>query len=166
MTRLGGVGVPEFAAEVKRLQTRISRSWCWRTSPGADSATGDPAQRAASTGLRLERRRQDSAGDHQIRSRIVLNAEHDTKLGDVRVMLLVENSVRFYSTYLPLIYTEVMKLTQALIADGLNLMHRLLRMRARPRILLAETFEEAWSLYTLPAERFGGDFRHSLRSQR
>jgi hypothetical protein len=65
----------------------------------------------------------------------------------VRVIILVENSVRFYSTYLPLIYTELMKLTQALIADGVNLMHRLLRMRARPRIVLAETFEEACALF-------------------
>ena len=76
------------------------------------------------------------------------NAEPDTKLGDVRVILLVENSVRFYSSYLPLIYTELMKLTQSLMAEGLNRMHRLLRMRARPRILLAENYEEAWELYT------------------
>ncbi len=76
------------------------------------------------------------------------NAEHDTKVGDVRVIILVENSIRFYSTYLPLIYTELMKLTQSLMSEGLNRMHRLLRMRARPRILLAETYEEAWELYT------------------
>ncbi|MCA9250992.1 MAG: hypothetical protein KDA54_07645 [Phycisphaerales bacterium] len=75
-----------------------------------------------------------------------LNVEHDTREGDVRVILLVENSIRFYSSFLPLIYTEVMKLTQALIADSVNMMHRLLRMRARPRILLAETFEDAWEL--------------------
>ncbi|HNQ22968.1 MAG TPA: PEP/pyruvate-binding domain-containing protein [Phycisphaerae bacterium] len=77
-----------------------------------------------------------------------LNVEHDTRHGDVRVIILVENSVRFYSAYLPLIYTEIMKLTQALMAEEINVMHRLLRMRARPKILLAETFEEAWELYT------------------
>lgn len=75
-----------------------------------------------------------------------LNAEHDAREGDVRVIVLVENSVRFYSAYLPLIYGEVVKLTQSLIADGINVMQRLLRMRARPKILLAETFEEAWDL--------------------
>ncbi len=75
------------------------------------------------------------------------NAEHDTRVGDVRVIILVENSVRFYSAYLPLIYNQVVKLTQALITDGINLMHRLLRMRARPKILLADTFEEACELY-------------------
>ena len=77
-----------------------------------------------------------------------LNVEHDTRKGDVRVILLIENSVRFYSAYLPLIYTEVVKLTQSLMSEGVNLMHRLLRMRARPKILLAETFEDAWALFS------------------
>ena len=76
------------------------------------------------------------------------NAEHDTRVGDVRVIILVENSVRFYSAYLPLIYGEVVKLTRSLIAEGINPMHQLLRLRARPKILLAETFEEAWELYS------------------
>lgn len=77
-----------------------------------------------------------------------LNAEHDTHYGDVRVIILVENSVRFYSAYLPLIYGELVKLTQNLMVEGINPMHRLLRMRARPKILLAETFERAWELYS------------------
>ena len=77
-----------------------------------------------------------------------LNVEHDTQVGNVRVIILVENSVRFYSAYLPLIYTEVVKLTQSLMAEGINVMHRLLRMRARPKILLAEDFEEAWLLFS------------------
>lgn len=77
-----------------------------------------------------------------------LNAEFDTRVGDVRIIILVENSVRFYSNYLPLIYTELMKLTQSLMAEGANRMQRLLRQRARPRILLAETFEEAVALHT------------------
>ena len=76
-----------------------------------------------------------------------LNVEFDTRNGDVRVIILVENSVRFYSSYLPLIYEEIVKLTHALIAEGINPMHRLLRMRARPKILLADTFERAWELY-------------------
>ncbi len=77
-----------------------------------------------------------------------INAEHDTRVGDVRVIILVENSVRFYSAYLPLIYAEVVKLTRSLIAEGINRMHQLLRLRARPKILLAETFEEACELYS------------------
>lgn len=76
-----------------------------------------------------------------------LNVAHDTRVGDVRVILVVENSVRFYSAYLPLIYTEVVHLTRSLMQDGINMMHQLLRLRARPKILLAATFERAWDLY-------------------
>lgn len=77
-----------------------------------------------------------------------LNVEHDTRVGDVRVIIVVENSVRFYSVYLPLIYAEVVKLTRSLIAEGINVMQQLLRLRARPKILLAGTFEEARELYS------------------
>lgn len=85
-----------------------------------------------------------------------LNAEHDARVGDVRIIILVENSVRFYSTYLPLIYTELVKLTQSLMAEGINVVDRMLRMRARPKILLAVTFEEAWDLYTKFSEQLLG----------
>jgi hypothetical protein len=76
-----------------------------------------------------------------------LNVAHDTRYGDVRCILLIEDSVRFYSSYLPLLYTEILEQTQSLMAEGINLSHRLLRLRARPKILLANTFEEAWDLY-------------------
>ncbi|NOZ60848.1 MAG: hypothetical protein GXO74_04130 [Calditrichaeota bacterium] len=75
------------------------------------------------------------------------NVAHDIEYGDVRVIIIVENSRRYYSLFLPIIYTEIMKQTQALIAEGLNEMHRQLRRRARPKILLAETYEEAFGLY-------------------
>ncbi len=76
-----------------------------------------------------------------------LNLEHDTRYGDVRCILLIEDSVRFYSLYLPLLYVEILEQTQSLMEDGINLTHRLLRLRARPKILLASTFEEAWDYY-------------------
>ncbi|MCG3136950.1 MAG: hypothetical protein HJJLKODD_00789 [Phycisphaerae bacterium] len=76
------------------------------------------------------------------------NVEEDIRVGNVRVIILVENSIRFYSTYLPLIYAELMKLTQSLMADGINHVQRILRMRARPKILLAETFEQAWEQFS------------------
>jgi CheY-like chemotaxis protein len=75
------------------------------------------------------------------------NVAHDTRYGDVRCILLIEDSVRFYSSYLPLIYTEVLNQTMSLMLEGINLSHRLLRLRARPKILLANTFEEAWDYY-------------------
>jgi len=76
-----------------------------------------------------------------------MNVDRDTSSGDVRVILLVEDSVRFYSAFLPLIYTEVMKQTQSLMDEGINMSHKLLRMRARPKILLANTFEEGVELF-------------------
>lgn len=75
------------------------------------------------------------------------NVERDTRYGDVRVLLLIEDSVRFYSLYLPLIYVEILEQTQSLMEDGINISHRLLRLRARPKILLANNFEDAWELY-------------------
>ncbi|MCP4704084.1 MAG: histidine kinase, partial [candidate division Zixibacteria bacterium] len=75
------------------------------------------------------------------------NVEADTALVGVRVIILVEDSVRFYSSYLPLIYTEIMRQTADLMSESLNTANRLLRMRARPKILLADCYEEALELF-------------------
>jgi CheY-like chemotaxis protein len=73
-----------------------------------------------------------------------INVVKDTSIGLVRVILLVEDSIRYYSRYLPLLYSEIMKQTQAIIADErLNEAKKLLRMRARPKVLMAESYEEA-----------------------
>lgn len=78
-----------------------------------------------------------------------MNVVNDTALGMVPVILLIEDSIRFYSRYLPFLYAEVMRQTQRLIADeNLDEMNKLLRMRARPKILLATTYEEALQLFT------------------
>jgi len=79
------------------------------------------------------------------------NADHDVLERGVRAIIVVEDDVRFYSFFLPHIYAEVTHQTSRLMQEGLNLTHRILRMRARPKILLARTYEEAWGLY----ERFG-----------
>jgi len=76
-----------------------------------------------------------------------LNVDYDTKKANVRVLLLVEDSPLYYSSFLPLIYQEVVKQTQAVLEVGLNEEHRLLTMRARPKILLAVNYEEALALY-------------------
>ena len=76
-----------------------------------------------------------------------LNIDFDTKRAKVRVLILVEDSPVYYSSFLPLIYKEVVKQTQAVLELGLNEEHRLLTMRARPKILLAENYEEALELY-------------------
>jgi len=82
-----------------------------------------------------------------------LNADHDILVAGVQAIILVEDEVRFYSAYLPHIYTEVTSQTSRLMSEGLNLSHRLLRIRARPKILLAQTYEEAWELY----QRYSGN---------
>ncbi len=80
-----------------------------------------------------------------------LNVENDTHVGLVRVILLVENSIRYYSRYLPILYNEIIKQTQRLITlDNLDEAGKILRMRARPKVLMAETYEEAADIY----ERF------------
>jgi hypothetical protein len=81
------------------------------------------------------------------------NADHDVIDGGVQAIILVEDEVRFYSTYLSHIYTAVTLQTGHLMAEGLNLSHRMLRIRARPKILLAQDYEEAWMLF----ERYCGN---------
>ena len=76
-----------------------------------------------------------------------LNLEDDARFG-VPILIVVEDSVRFYSSFLPVIYSEVMKLSQSVFSEGVNLYQRFLRMRARPKILLCSTYEEAWAYFT------------------
>ncbi len=75
------------------------------------------------------------------------NVEHDTRVGGVQSIILIEDSIRFYSSFLPLIYTEILKQSQRLISEGMNLSHRFLRMRVRPKILLCTNYEEAWKCF-------------------
>lgn len=71
------------------------------------------------------------------------NVDADTENFGVQVILLNEDSVRYASFFLPLLYSEVMEQAQKLIAEGVNPAHRALRMRARPKIILSRTWEEA-----------------------
>ncbi len=76
-----------------------------------------------------------------------MNVANDTEIGLVRVIIVVEDSIRYYSLFLPLIYSEIMRQTHRLISEVINDYHNLLQMRARPKILLAETYEEAMNYY-------------------
>ncbi len=84
------------------------------------------------------------------------NVEHDTATAGVPVILVVEDNVRYYSSFLPTIYTELIRQSERLISEGVNLSHKLVRMRARPKILLTSTFEEAWDLFTRYGPRLLG----------
>ena len=77
-----------------------------------------------------------------------LNVDHDTRLAGVQSIILIEDNIKYYSSFLPLIYAEILRHTQRLIAEGVNLSHKYLRVRARPKILLCSTYEEAWSYYS------------------
>lgn len=74
-----------------------------------------------------------------------LNVKHDTQLVGVQSILFIENDIRYYSSFLPQIYLEVMRHSQRLISEGINMSHRQLRQRARPKILVSTTYEEAWN---------------------
>jgi CheY-like chemotaxis protein len=76
-----------------------------------------------------------------------LNVDEDIQLSDTRVIIVVEDSIRFYSLYLPVLYSEIMRQTQRLTAEGANDYMSLLQMRSRPKILLARNYEDAWRDY-------------------
>jgi CheY-like chemotaxis protein len=79
------------------------------------------------------------------------NAEQDTRLAHVGTIILVEDAPRFRSSLLPIMYSELVRQMRTVAADGINRAHKLLRMRARPKILVAQSYEEGLALY----EKFG-----------
>src|SRR5579883_883923 len=97
------------------------------------------------------------------------NAPVDTAGIGVPVILVVEDNIRYYSSFLPVIYTELISQTRRVIREGVNVAHRLMRMRARPKILLATSYEEAERLvlhyrdYLLSVEA-GFDLAQLIRS--
>lgn len=76
------------------------------------------------------------------------NVVHDNKTALVQVIIYVEDSPYHYSSLLPLLYRIVLDQTQALMHETLNEEHRLLKLRARPKILLASNYEEALDYYS------------------
>ncbi|MGA8763116.1 MAG: PEP/pyruvate-binding domain-containing protein, partial [Candidatus Sulfotelmatobacter sp.] len=74
------------------------------------------------------------------------NVLHDTRAMGVPVLLVVEDNIRYYSSFLPVIYTELIKQSRRVIQEGINVAHKLVRMQARPKILLASNFEDAAQL--------------------
>ena len=76
-----------------------------------------------------------------------INVKHDTSVVGVQSIILIEDNVRFYSSFLPLLYSEVLRQSQQLINEGINLTHKYLRMRARPKIIHFDEFDEAWKFF-------------------
>ncbi|SBV90499.1 PEP/pyruvate-binding domain-containing protein [uncultured Dysgonomonas sp.] len=77
-----------------------------------------------------------------------MNAEHDTESVGVQIILLIEDSVRFYSSALPTLFKIVMEESKEFSKEALNEHQQMLRMRGRPKIMLARTYEEAVGIYT------------------
>ena len=76
-----------------------------------------------------------------------MNAEEDILQGGVQAILLVEDSIRFYSTYLPELYRLLLMQNTEFLKDTLNEQQQILRKRARPKILLATNYDQATELY-------------------
>ena len=77
-----------------------------------------------------------------------MNVEEDTAQVGVQSIILIEDNVAYYSSFLPLIYTEILNQSQRLVSEGVSLSDKYLRLRARPKILLCTNFEEAWACFT------------------
>lgn len=75
------------------------------------------------------------------------NIDRDIAVADVRVILVVEDSIRYYSSFLSVLYPELMMQSQSLFSEGMNRLQRLMRMRTRPKVLLARDYERATELY-------------------
>lgn len=76
-----------------------------------------------------------------------MNVKYDVEQVGVQTIILVEDNIRFYSSYLPNIYKIIFKQSKAFMTEGLNEHQQMLRMRGRPKILLATNYEEAIELY-------------------
>lgn len=75
------------------------------------------------------------------------NAEYDVSTLGVQCIILVEDSMRYYSSYLPVIYSSLIRQAHKAMTEGLNEWQQTIRMRGRPKILLARNYEEAIKLY-------------------
>ena len=76
-----------------------------------------------------------------------MNAPNDVEVVGVQTIILVEDSIRYTSVYLPLLYKIVLKQSRDFMKEALNEHQKMLRMRGRPKILLAKTYDEALELY-------------------
>lgn len=139
-----------LAAEVKQIRDIPVVLLAWDPSElnGFAASRGSPIERAFLW-----------QGDARILQAIVKsvedwrNVEHDTRSVGVQVILLIEDNARQYSSFLPEMYSELLYHSQRVISEGPNLSQKILRMRARPKVLLCTTYEEARQAF----QDYGGD---------
>ena len=77
-----------------------------------------------------------------------MNLDHDIQEGNVQMLLLVEDSIRFYSSILPNLYNYILAQSKRFSTEALNRHAATLRMRGRPKVVLARNYEEAMALYS------------------
>ena len=80
------------------------------------------------------------------------NVAADAAEVGVQIILVIEDTVRTYSSFLPVIYTELLVHSQRVVNEGFNLSQKILRMRARPKILLCRTYDEAAEVFKAHSE--------------
>ena len=85
-----------------------------------------------------------------------MNLEHDINEGGVQMILLVEDSIRFYSSILPNLYNYILAQSKRFATEALNRHSATLRMRGRPKVVLARNYEEAMALYERYADNVLG----------
>ena len=98
-----------------------------------------------------------------------MNLEHDIQEAGVQMILLVEGSIRFYSSILPHLYNYLLLQSQRFSTEALNHHAATLRMRGRPKVVLARSYEEAWDIYSRFRNNVQGvisDVRFPIRSKR
>jgi len=76
-----------------------------------------------------------------------MNARNDLEIVGVQAILLVEDNIRFYSSYLPTMYKIILEQSQEFKLEGANDYQQMLRKRGRPKIMLATNYEEALAYY-------------------
>jgi hypothetical protein len=77
-----------------------------------------------------------------------MNIDRDTKIAGIRVIILVEDAPGYKSALLPILYKQLVSQTQIVMEEGLNQEHRLLAMRARPKVLTADSYERGLRLFS------------------
>ena len=85
-----------------------------------------------------------------------MNLENDIRNGGVQMILLVEDSIRFYSSILPNLYNYILLQSQRFSTEALNRHAATLRMRGRPKVVLARSYEEATAIYEKYADNVLG----------
>lgn len=96
-----------------------------------------------------------------------MNLEHDIQEAGVQMILLVEDSIRFYSSILPNLYNYILEQSKNFSKEALNRHAATMRMRGRPKVVLARTYEEAQKLYDKYSDNTLGvisDARFPLKS--